>query len=213
MIDEEIRKKKDEYIFINRIIKNTGVEGFGNRYCIWVQGCSIRCPQCSNQDMWEKESGKKYKVDDIIKDILNQGSNIEGITFLGGEPFEQPKSLAIISEKVRKEGYSVITFSGYEYDYLKENLEKDIQKLLENTDLLIDGPFKIEKLDYSKPWTGSSNQQYIFLSNRYRREQLERIKNRFEIHIDNNGRVSINGMGNYEKIIEFLKEGNRLWEK
>lgn len=163
--------------------------------------------------MWEKESGKKYKVDDIIKDILNQGSNIEGITFLGGEPFEQPKSLAIISEKVRKEGYSVITFSGYEYDYLKENLEKDIQKLLENTDLLIDGPFKIEKLDYSKPWTGSSNQQYIFLSNRYRREQLERIKNRFEIHIDNNGRVSINGMGNYEKIIEFLKEGNRLWEK
>lgn len=205
--------KKCQQIFVNRIIKSTRVEGFGSRYCIWVQGCSIRCQQCSNKEMWDKEHGKIYDVDDIVGDIFKQGANIEGVTFLGGEPFEQSRAVAIISEKVKKKGYSVITFTGYQYIYLKSNLNKDIQKLLKNTDLLIDGPFRIEKLDYSRPWVGSSNQRYIFLSDRYKSQELENIKNKFEIRIDDNGKIAINGMGDYKKIIKFLERGNLSWER
>lgn len=204
--------KRFQQIFVNRIVKSTEVEGFGTRYCIWVQGCSIRCPQCSNEEMWNKENGEVYNVDDIISDILNQGARIEGITFLGGEPFEQAESVAIISKRVKEKGYSVITFTGYEYLFLKYSSNKDIRKLLENTDLLIDGPFKIENLDYSRPWIGSSNQKYIFLTDRYNSQELRNIKNKFEICIDDSGKLSINGMGNYKKLIKFL-EGRNYNEK
>lgn len=197
--------KKNKQIFINRIVKNTGVEGFGYRYCIWVQGCSIHCSYCSNKDMWDKKQGKIYNVNEIIIDIFKQEDNIEGVTFLGGEPFEQAEALAIIAKKVKNKGYSVITFTGYEYVYLKSSLNKHICNLLKYTDLLIDGPFKIEELDYSRPWVGSSNQKYIFLSNRYKREELDKIKNKFEIHINNKGNITINGMGDYKNLIELLE--------
>lgn len=208
MIEKKINNlKKCKQIVINRIVKNTRVEGFGCRYCIWVQGCSIHCPQCANQDMWDKKQGKIYDIDEIVVDILKQECNIEGVTFLGGEPFEQAEALAIIAERIREKGYSVITFTGYEYISLQSSLDKDIQNLLKHTDLLIDGPFKIRKLDYSRPWVGSSNQRYIFLSDRYKREDLKEVTNRFEIRINNVGKVEINGMGDYKKVIKFLEGG------
>jgi len=78
----------------------------------------------------------------------------------------------------------------------------DWQKLLEVTDLLIDGPYKRELPDYSRPWIGSSNQHYHFLTERYRHieHQLHTIPNRLEVAISPDGIVQINGMGTPEQI-------------
>ena len=155
-----------------------------------------------------------YEVKDIVEDIyrvmhpspltpLPQGARginrIEGVTFLGGEPFEQAKALGVIAEAVRKKGLSVVCFTGGKYEELKQN--PDNKKLLDNTDLLIDGEFIEELTDYSRPWCGSSNQRYHFLTDRYDEEIFTKYKNKVEINISKNGQTFMNGMGNFDEIL------------
>ena len=182
-----------------KILKHTKVEGPGIRYCIWVQGCSRHCIGCQSPQTWAKKSGNIYETSDIIKDILSQ-TDIEGVTFLGGEPFEQADALGIIAEEVKGAGLSVLCFTGD----LIENLYKNPKnkKLIDNTDLLIDGDFQIENLDYSRPWCGSSNQRYHFLTDRYGEDIFKKYKNKVEINISENGTIFMNGIGNFDDIIQ-----------
>lgn len=182
-----------------RILKKTKVEGPETRYCIWVQGCSRHCKGCQAVHTWSHSAGKLIEVNKVIKDIKSQ-VGIEGVTFLGGEPFEQAEALGEIALAVQKMGLGVLCFTG---DYL-ENLQQNSinKKLLENIDLLIDGPFEIDKADYSRPWCGSSNQRYHFLTNRYNEEIFEKYKNKVEVNISKNGIVFMNGMGNFDEIMQ-----------
>ena len=182
---------------INRIVKQTRTEGFGNRYCIWVQGCSICCKGCINREMWDKTEGEIYSVTSLIKDIEHQGKRIEGITVLGGEPFEQTQGLLELVRKCKEKGYTVILFTGFLYEQILE--KKEQRDVLSYTDLLIDGPYMEEKRDFSRPWSGSSNQKYIFLSDKYSEKDLEKVENKLEIRISKDGAVWINGMGNINK--------------
>lgn len=179
------------------ILKNTKVEGPGRRYCIWVQGCSRHCKGCQAVHTWSHSGGKLLEVSDIISDILAQ-KNIEGVTFLGGEPFEQAEALGEIAEAVKNAELSVLCFTGGLIEDLRLNPSN--KKLLDNIDLLIDGEFMVDKVDYSRPWCGSSNQRYNFLTDRYDEEIFEKYKNKVELNISKNGTVFMNGMGNFEEI-------------
>ena len=181
------------------ILKKTKVEGPGTRYCIWVQGCSRHCKGCQAVHTWPHNGGKLIEVKEIIADIAAQ-KDIEGVTFLGGEPFEQPEALGIIAENVRKAGLSVLCFTGALIEDLRVNpLNK---KLLNNIDLLIDGEFMIDKVDYSRPWCGSSNQRYHFLTSRYNDEIFAKYKNKVEVNISKSGVIFMNGMGNFDEILQ-----------
>jgi len=180
------------------IIKNTKVEGPGQRYCIWVQGCSRHCKGCQAVHTWAHDKGDLYDVEEIIKDIYKQDS-IEGVTFLGGEPFEQAETLGIIAERVKEKGLSVVCFTGGKLEELIENPIN--KKLLSNIDLLIDGEFIEELTDYSRPWCGSSNQRYHFLTDRYNEEIFTKYKNKVEVNISKTGQIFMNGMGNFNEIL------------
>ena len=192
------------------IIKNTKVEGPGNRYCIWVQGCSRHCRGCQAVHTWAHDKGELYEVEDIIEDIFNaaynshsersEESHIEGVTFLGGEPFEQAEALGIIAERVKEKGLSVLCFTGGKLEELRENPVN--KKLLDNIDLLIDGEFIEELTDYSRPWCGSSNQRYHFLTDRYNEDIFTKYKNKVEVNISKNGQIFMNGMGNFDEILQ-----------
>ena len=182
-----------------KILKNTKVEGPGTRYCIWVQGCSHHCKGCQAPHTWSHTGGTLIKVSKIIDEIKQQ-KDIEGITFLGGEPFEQPEPLGIIAKEVQNLGLSVLCFTGGYLENLKNNIAN--KTLIENIDLLIDGPFELDKLDYSRPWSGSSNQRYHFLTSRYNEEILKKYKNKVEINIDKDGLIFMNGMGDFDKIMQ-----------
>ena len=86
---------------VYNIIKKTHVEGPGTRYCIWVQGCSRHCEGCYAKNTWDKNTGEIMDTKDIIQDIKSQ-KGIEGVTFLGGEPFEQAGALSSIARNVKK---------------------------------------------------------------------------------------------------------------
>ncbi len=181
------------------IIKNTKVEGPGNRYCIWVQGCSRHCRGCQAVHTWAHDKGELYSVEDIIIDILKEKNKIEGVTFLGGEPFEQAEALGVIAKAVKENGLSVVCFTGGKLEKLRENPVN--KQLLDNTDLLIDGEFIEELTDYSRPWCGSSNQRYHFLTDRYNEDIFTKYKNKVEVNISKNGQIFMNGMGNFDEIL------------
>lgn len=182
-----------------KILKHTKVEGPGSRYCIWVQGCSRHCKGCQAPHTWAHTGGKLYDTEALIKDILNQ-SDIEGVTFLGGEPFEQAEALGEIAQEIKKAGLGILCFTGD----LLENLQKEEKnkKLLDNVDLLIDGEFQLENLDYSRPWCGSSNQRYHFLTNRYNETIFNEYKNKVELNIYPDGTIFMNGMGDFKEIMQ-----------
>ena len=181
------------------ILKTTKVEGPGVRYCIWTQGCSRHCKGCQAVHTWSHSGGILIDVKDIIEDIKSQ-KNIEGVTFLGGEPFEQAEALGIIAKEVQKLGLSVLCFTGFLLEELRQ--EEKNRLLLDNIDLLIDGEFKQELVDYSRPWCGSSNQRYHFLTSRYNEEIFEKYKNKVEVNISKNGVIFMNGMGNFDEILQ-----------
>ena len=181
------------------ILKTTKVEGPGVRYCIWTQGCSRHCKGCQAVHTWSHTGGILIDVEDIIEDIKSQ-KNIEGVTFLGGEPFEQAEALGFIAKEVQKLGLSVLCFSGFLLEELRQ--EEKNRLLLDNIDLLIDGEFKLELVDYSRPWCGSSNQRYHFFFFFYNEEIFEKYKNKVEVNISKNGFIFMNGMGNFDEILQ-----------
>ena len=182
------------------ILKNTKVEGPNVRYCIWFQGCSKHCKGCWAKETWDFKGGVEFDTDYIIKDILKT-KNIEGVTFLGGEPFEQYEAMLEIAKEAHKNNLGVLCFTGKNYSEIKEKYPESLNYI----DLLIDGGFEEDKKDYSRPWVGSSNQNYIFLTDRYNEKMVSQYKNKVEINLRKNGTIFINGMGDFSKLKDKLK--------
>lgn len=188
-------------IDVYKIIENTSVEGPGLRFCIWTQGCKKHCKGCWAKDTWEFGIGKKYEIEKLFSLIKNQ-KNIEGVTFLGGEPFEQAEELSKLAKKIKNEKLTIVCFTGYTYEELKSKNDRFTDEFLSNIDLLIDGGFEEENFDLSRPWVGSSNQRYIFLTDTYSQAQINEYKNKIEVRIKKSGRLEINGMGDFKQIHE-----------
>lgn len=180
---------------IHRFVPFTRAEGPGERACLWVQGCPIRCAGCAVPWTWDADAGEWMDAGALAERILG-GPSVEGVTFLGGEPFEQAAALAELGGILRGGGLSVLTFSGYTIEKIRRAGRADWDALLGVTDLLIDGPFVRGRLDLSRPWVGSSNQRYHFLTDRYRHlePELASIPQRLEVRVHPDGRLEINGM-------------------
>ena len=197
---------------ISRILAGTRAEGPGKRVAIWSQGCSIRCSGCFNPHLWEPDPSKNRFTSDVISQIetlIDDDPEIEGISFLGGEPFNQAEPFGEIAEYFQKRSMSIMTFSGFTYDalQLQSKSKSGIEKLLNQTDLLVDGPFIQEKLDLSRPWLGSTNQRYLFLTNRYSMLDIVISQDKLEITIQEDGELFINGWAsvmNIEKLTDLI---------
>lgn len=139
------------------------------------------------------------EIDEIAEDIAavyRQQPELEGVTFLGGEPFSQAAALSLLGERVKAIGLSVVTFTGYEYEKIIASGNTGWHRLLEVTDLLIDGPYLQHRHDLSRPWIGSANQQYRFLSEVYKplQDKIAAIPNKLEIRLYPDGTLRVNGM-------------------
>lgn len=193
---------------INRILDITKAEGPHERLCIWAQGCSRRCEGCFAKDTWDKNGGSEMSVEEIFRRIDKVRDRIEGITLLGGEPFEQADEVSKIAQYAKGLGLGVITFTGGTYEVLGESEDKGVRALLESTDLLIDGEFELEKREFTRPLVGSSGQRFIFLTDRYSEEEIMSYKNRFEVRVRPSGEIQVNGMGDTDKLM-LLLQGQR----
>ncbi|UTR13183.1 radical SAM protein [Salipaludibacillus sp. LMS25] len=194
---------------IHRFIPYTNAEGPGKRACVWVQGCPIHCKGCGVPWTWSFKGGTLVSIDDVFDWIMESKAthDIEGVTFLGGEPFEQAEALAHLGQKIKQTKLSIMTFSGYYREQLDTMNKKGTDELLNVTDLFIDGPFIQEQLDTSRPWVGSANQRYHFLTDTYRHLEanIEQMPNRLEISLSQEGTIQVNGMATPEQLEKLLK--------
>ncbi len=152
-------------------IKNCDIaNGPGVRISLFVSGCTHRCKGCFNEVAWDFDYGQPF-TQETIEEILNMLAppHIAGITLLGGEPFEpqnQPALLDLLRQiKAKMPEKSIWAFSGYlfEKDILAGRLgPKEItQEFVSYLDVLVDGPFILEKKDLMLRFRGSSNQRLI----------------------------------------------------
>jgi|SaaInlStandDraft_5_1057022.scaffolds.fasta_scaffold09031_2 anaerobic ribonucleoside-triphosphate reductase activating protein len=150
-------------------IDSTGVEGPGNRFALWVQGCNIRCSGCCNDEMFTLLPKNIIDTHEVVDMIARSKKNngIEGVTFLGGEPVLQARGLSFVASEVRKLGLTVMMFSGFKLEVLRSQALTGVDQLLKYTDILVDGPFIADKPELKRNWVGSTNQQFHFLTDSY----------------------------------------------
>jgi anaerobic ribonucleoside-triphosphate reductase activating protein len=96
---------------------------------------------------------------------LTASNNIEGVTLLGGEPFEQAKPLAHLGKKLKDSHLTIMAYSGWTLEELKEK-GGVYWKLVELCDILIDGKY-IKSIAAPLLWRGSANQKVHFITDRY----------------------------------------------
>jgi anaerobic ribonucleoside-triphosphate reductase activating protein len=149
-------------IRISGIVQESIVDGPGIRYVVFTQGCKHNCPGCHNPQTHSFEGGVLVDIERLYGEIM-KNPLLDGITLSGGEPFEQAGALWRLAEKVRKAGMDVITYTGYTFEYILEKMkeDKDWERLLIVSDMLIDGRFEIEKKNELLKFRGSENQRII----------------------------------------------------
>ena len=162
----------------------TQSEGPGKRFAIWCQGCAARCTGCCNPHMQDFRKNHIVETADLIALIEKSVRlyDIEGVTLLGGEPFLQAAGFAEIAEWCKKNDLSVLAFTGFLLQELLAMNDFNINRILKNCDLLVDGPFLQDQLDSTRDWVGSRNQIVHFLSDRYQKG-IEYEKNNHSIEI------------------------------
>ena len=185
---------------IARIWHNTASEGPGLRTAIWLQGCSIGCHGCINPHLWSFQGGQEVNIEDLADEIL--GLDVEGITLLGGEPFDQAAECYELSRRVRDGGKGVVTFSGYTYEQLLKEERSDWASLLSVTDLLVDGPYESELPEEDRAWVGSTNQRFLNLTNRYVDVDPKVVNNRIEMRVLPSGVMEVCGFASEKQLKE-----------
>ena len=145
------------------------VNGPGNRFVLWTQGCSKGCSECFNPETWSHNIFKEYSPRQIFETIKN--FEVDGITISGGDPLEQEYELLelLFLLKEIKLPKGIILFTGFTREEIRVNPIRE--KCLEYVDVLIDGRYeKNLKVDFSL--RGSSNQEFYFFSNKISSDEL-----------------------------------------
>ena len=98
-------------------VQDSIVDGAGLRFSIFVQGCSHHCPGCHNQDSWEPGVGTETSIDELYERIMSNKLDC-GVTFSGGEPFEQAAACAVLARRLKEAGKSIWAYTGYLFEDL-----------------------------------------------------------------------------------------------
>lgn len=159
------------------------VDGEGLRVSLFVSGCRNHCKGCFNPETWDFDYGQEF--DQIAQNEVLEAcrpSYIDGLTILGGEPFEPETQWAlfpfICQFKDKFPHKTLWMFTGY---VLEKDLLPGQRKythivtpgILDRVDVLVDGPFILEQRDISLQFRGSSNQRIL------RREDIQKYRSTF----------------------------------
>lgn len=169
------------------IVENEHLYGPGKRVLVFLQGCSIHCKGCVNQHLWPFDDGKLISS----KEVLNycKEEKAVGITIHGGEPLDQANGLIELTDLFKKNGLTIILFTGY----LKKELSKEQRLVWSNSDLVVAGRFEISKRNVNLQFRGSTNQRVYRHKGPYENYKLTDGYTTAIISIDENGMMDVNG--------------------
>ena len=149
-------------IWLYRLYHHSTVDGPGRRSVVQVSGCSIRCQGCFVPQTHERENGTLVSISTIVDEVVGNRAEHDGVTILGGEPFDQPDQVAELVSRLKLKGFHVTIYTGQTLEALIGMKAPNVEYILAHTDLLIDGPFVRELRDGAGEYRGSRNQRLIY---------------------------------------------------
>lgn len=194
-------------MLIHSTLSRSRVNGPGERAVIWFQGCSLRCKGCFNPTTHPFDQSFDRSIEEIGAWVIAQ-AGIEGVTFSGGEPFQQAFDLLALSQYIRSRApaLSIGLFSGYAVSELESGQWKTwthrresfvtghpslYESIKAHLDFGIFGRFQQARVTTAKPLCGSANQKVLFFTGRYAARELE--PDGFELTIDPTGESILTG--------------------
>jgi len=192
-------------MLIHSMLPRSAVNGPGERAVVWFQGCDLRCHGCFNLASRPFDRNRDKPVDEVAEWILSCHA-IEGVTFSGGEPFQQAADLRQLCEyiKLRRPDISIGVFSGYTLRELVQGqwrwrssdsgawVKGDIalfEQIRHFLDFGVFGRFRQTMACNDKPLCGSRNQEVVFFSDHYSPSDLE--PQGYEVTISGDGGSAI----------------------
>ena len=144
--------------------------GNGIRVTLWVAGCTHKCKGCHNSWTWDYNQGKGLieNQDEILNKLSDwlKRDYVDGLTISGGDPLDQDKNALFELKqiinwvKMNFPSKTIWIYTGYTHEELNEYQ----LAVIENIDVLVDGPYKEELRDIAHcPFRGSTNQRIIYL--------------------------------------------------
>lgn len=161
-----------------KIIKHDMANGPGIRTTLFVSGCYNHCPGCFNPEMQDYGYGQEYTTETLEEILASMDDGLtDGLSLLGGDVMCQDNDgiydIAILCREVHNKGKTVWMWTGFKVEEIFNMFElcndvtvsgtirQSLNMLLENVDIIVDGPFIQEFQDLSLKWRGSSNQRII----------------------------------------------------
>lgn len=150
------------------IEKDSTVDGEGWRLAIFFQGCKHECIGCQNPQTWDFSGGQEVSEEELLKlidEAFDENPILDGITLSGGDPFFQSDKLLKICKEQKSKGRNIWAYTGFIFDNFlnrsNSNVTDSMVELLNYIDVVVDGPFILNKKTIDIPYVGSSNQRLI----------------------------------------------------
>ncbi len=152
----------------HNITKADMLNGEGLRVVLWVSGCSHKCPGCQNALTWDPEDGVTFD-DDTIQEIYHELDQdwCSGITLSGGDPLYlgNRKTIRDLVTNIRQlyPNKTIWSYTGYTWEELmaQKEIDKNLEDILNNIDVLLEGRFMMKLAEEKLHYVGSSNQRII----------------------------------------------------
>lgn len=153
------------------ILYDDMVDGEGIRNSLFVSGCRNHCHGCFSEVTWDFDYGNEF-TDIEANEIITacKRSYINGLTILGGDPFEPENQNALLpfiaKYKAECPNKTLWMYTGYVLDRdllegQRTHVDGITYHVLNYVDTLVDGPFILSKRDISLKFRGSTNQRLL----------------------------------------------------
>ena len=142
------------------IAYETMADGPGLRTSIYCAGCAHHCPGCHNPQSWDFNGGNEMSVQELL-DIIKD-DEFANVTFSGGDPLYQVEAFTELARRIKEEtGKTIWCYTGFTYEEVLA--DERLSQILPHLDVLVEGPFILEKRTTELAFRGSSNQRIIHL--------------------------------------------------
>lgn len=157
----------------DNLLTDSIVDGEGLRAVLWTQGCSHNCKGCHNPETHDFNKGVLVEVDEV-KQLIEDLTLQDGITFSGGDPFFQPEPCIEIAKFAKEEGLNVWAYTGFLFEDLIKN--EKMREFLNYIDVLVDGKFELDNKSLNLKFRGSTNQRIINVPRSLKMGKVSQIK-------------------------------------
>lgn len=136
-------------------------DGPGLRTSIYCAGCFHKCPGCHNPQSWDINNGHKMSTEELFRII--EADEFSDVTFTGGDPLYQVEAFTELAKMIKdKTSKTIWCYTGFTIEEIRK--DSRLSMILPYIDVMVDGPFVMEKKDKELLFRGSSNQRIIYLS-------------------------------------------------